>query len=100
MCINRHATYAETFRAAVYAINIELFPHLNEYSKYSNTVTAMKIPEGIDDKKLRGGLKELGVQVSGGQGPIEGKIFRSGSMGNVNKLDILNTHPGSGNSAP
>jgi len=89
--IKRHAKYAEAIRAAADALNIELFPQLNGYSKYSNTVTAMKIPRGIDDKKLRGGLKELGVQVSGGQGPLEGKIFRIGSMGNISKLDILST---------
>ncbi len=89
--IKRHGKYAEALRAAASAMDIELFPHLNSYSKYSNTVTAMKIPTGIDDKKLRGGIKELGIQVSGGQGPLEGKIFRIGSMGNISKLDILST---------
>jgi aspartate aminotransferase-like enzyme len=38
-----------------------------------------------------GRLKESGVQVSGGQGSLEGRIFRIGSMGNVSKLDILST---------
>ena len=89
--IKRHARFAEAIRAAAAAMNVEMFPRLNRYSSYSNTVTAMKIPAGIDDKRLRGGMKELGVQVSGGQGPLEGKIFRIGSMGNISKLDILNT---------
>lgn len=89
--IKRHAGFAEAIRAAAGAMNVELFPRLNKYSRYSNTVTAMKIPPGIDDKKLRSGIKELGVQVSGGQGPLEGKIFRIGSMGNISKLDILST---------
>ncbi len=89
--IKRHARFAEAIRAAADAMDIEMFPQLNEYSRYSNTVTAMKIPTGIDDKKLRGGIKELGIQVSGGQGPLEGKIFRIGSMGNISKLDILST---------
>ncbi len=89
--IKRHARFAEALRAAAEAMDIEMFPQLNKYSRYSNTVTAMKIPAGIDDKKLRGGMKELGVQVSGGQGPLEGKIFRIGNMGNISKLDILNT---------
>jgi aspartate aminotransferase-like enzyme len=89
--IKRHARYAEAIRAAADAMDIEMFPQLNKYSKYSNTVTAMKIPTGIDDKKLRNGIKELGVQVSGGQGSLEGKIFRIGSMGNISKLDILST---------
>jgi aspartate aminotransferase-like enzyme len=89
--IKRHAKFAEAIRAAADAMNIEMFPQLNRYSKFSNTVTAMKIPTGIDDKKLRGGIKELGVQVSGGQGALEGKIFRISSMGNISKLDILST---------
>jgi aspartate aminotransferase-like enzyme len=89
--IKRHAQFAEALRAAAGAMNIEMFPRLNKYSKYSNTVTAMKIPTGIDDKKLRNGIKEIGIQVSGGQGALEGKIFRIGSMGNISKLDILST---------
>jgi len=89
--IKRHARFAEAIRAAADAMDVDMFPQLNEYSRYSNTVTAMKIPTGIDDKKLRGGIKDLGIQVSGGQGPLEGKIFRIGSMGNISKLDILST---------
>src|SRR5574341_384396 len=89
--IKRHAKFAEAVRAAAEAMNVEMFPQLNKYSRYSNTVTAMKIPTGIDDKKLRGGIKDLGIQVSGGQGQLEGKIFRIGSMGNISKLDILST---------
>ena len=89
--IKRHAKFAEALRAAAGAMNVEMFPQLNQHSRYSNTVTAMKMPTGIDDKKLRGGIKELGIQVSGGQGPLEGKIFRIGSMGNLSKLDILST---------
>lgn len=89
--IKRHAKFAEAIRAAADAMAVEMFPQLNRYSKYSNTVTAMKIPTGIDDKKLRGGMKELGVQVSGGQGPLEGRIFRIGTMGNISRLDVLVT---------
>lgn len=87
--IKRHARFAEAIRVAADAMDIELFPQLNSYSKYSNTVTAMKIPTGIDDKKLRNGIKEIGIQISGGQGALEGRIFRIGSMGNISKLDIL-----------
>jgi aspartate aminotransferase-like enzyme len=89
--IKRHEMYANAVRAAADAMNIEMFPQLNKHSKYSNTVSAMKIPAGIDDGKLRGGMKELGIQVSGGQGSLSGKIFRIGTMGNVSKRDILST---------
>ncbi|MFU8767824.1 MAG: pyridoxal-phosphate-dependent aminotransferase family protein [Candidatus Methanoperedens sp.] len=89
--IKRHEMYANAVRAAADAMNLELFPRLNDYSKYSNTVSAMKIPAGIDDGKLRGGMKLLGIQVSGGQGSLSGKIFRIGTMGNISKRDILST---------
>jgi alanine-glyoxylate transaminase/serine-glyoxylate transaminase/serine-pyruvate transaminase len=56
-------------------------------------VTAMKIPEGIDDKTLRGRLvEEEGIEVAGGLGIFAGKIVRIGLMGhnatieNVDKL--------------
>ncbi|MBC7079430.1 MAG: alanine--glyoxylate aminotransferase family protein [Methanothrix sp.] len=87
----RIARLAEAVRAAASALGIELFPVLNEYSRYSNTVTAMKIPPEIDDEKLRGGMKKQGVVVSGGQERLKGKIFRIGTMGVCSEGDVLRT---------
>jgi aspartate aminotransferase-like enzyme len=87
----RTATLAESVRAAAKALDIELFPQVNEYSYYSNTVTAMKMPQGITDDKLRGGMKKQGVIVSGGQEKLKGKIFRIGTMGVCSASDILRT---------
>ncbi len=87
----RIARLAEAVRAAASALNIDLFPVLNEYSKYSNTVTAMKIPSAINDDKLRGGMKKQGVVVSGGQERLKGKIFRIGTMGVCSAGDVLRT---------
>jgi aspartate aminotransferase-like enzyme len=64
---------------------------VNENSNYSNTVTAMKIPSGITDDKLRGGMKKQGIVVSGGQEKLKGKIFRIGTMGICSQSDILRT---------
>jgi aspartate aminotransferase-like enzyme len=87
----RTATLAESVRVAAKALDIELFPQVNEYSHYSNTVTAMKMPQGITDDKLRGGMKKQGVVVSGGQEKLKGKIFRIGTMGVCSASDILRT---------
>ena len=87
----RTAKLAESVRAAAKALDIELFPQVNEYSHYSNTVTAMKIPEGVTDDKLRGGMKKQGVVVSGGQEKLKGKIFRIGTMGVCSQSDIIRT---------
>ena len=71
---------------------MELFPKLNEYSSYSNTVTAIKIPKGISDRELRGELKrEYGILISGGQEHLKGRIFRIGTMGNIGKGELIMT---------
>jgi len=82
---------AESVREAASALNIEMFPVKSEFSDYSNTVTAMKIPEGITDDRLRGGMKKQGIVVSGGQSQLKGKIFRIGTMGVCSQGDILRT---------
>ena len=87
----RTAKQAEAVRSAAKALSIELFPKVDERSHYSNTVTAMKMPEGITDDKLRGGIKKQGVIVSGGQEKLKGKIFRIGTMGVCSTGDILRT---------
>jgi len=87
----RAAVQAQSVRSAAKALGIELFPKTNEHSHYSNTVTAMKMPEGVSDDKLRGGMKKQGVIVSGGQDALKGKIFRIGTMGICSTGDILRT---------
>ncbi len=87
----RTAKQAESVRMAAKALGIELFPKVDELSHYSNTVTAMKMPEGVTDDKLRGGMKKQGVIVSGGQEKLKGKIFRIGTMGVCSTGDILRT---------
>lgn len=87
----RTAKQAEAVRSAAQALDIELFPQTDEHSHYSNTVTAMKMPAGMTDEKLRGGMKKQGVVVSGGQEQLKGSIFRIGTMGVCSSGDILRT---------
>lgn len=87
----RTAKQAESVRSAAKALGIELFPTVDANSYYSNTVTAMKMPAGVTDDKLRGGMKKQGVIVSGGQEQLKGKIFRIGTMGVCSSGDILRT---------
>ncbi len=87
----RHRRAASAMRAAAEALGIVLFPQLNNTTEYSNTVTAMEIPEGISDKNLRNGMLERNVQISGGQEHLSGKIFRIATMGNFTERDVLTT---------
>ena len=46
------------------------------------TVTAVMIPGGVDDVKVRNQLlDEFNIEIAGGFGPIKGKIWRVGLMG-------------------
>jgi alanine-glyoxylate transaminase / serine-glyoxylate transaminase / serine-pyruvate transaminase len=46
------------------------------------TVTAVMIPAGIDDAKLRNQLlDEFNIEIAGGIGPTKGQIWRLGTMG-------------------
>jgi alanine-glyoxylate transaminase/serine-glyoxylate transaminase/serine-pyruvate transaminase len=56
-------------------------------------LTSVKIPDGVDDAKVRMQLlEEYGIEIGGGLGPLAGKIWRIGLMGEnanegtVNKL--------------
>lgn len=87
----RMARLAGGVRAAASSLDIQLFPQVNEHTTYSNTVTAMKMPSGISDSQLRGGMRKRGVVVSGGQEGLKGKIFRIGTMGACTEADVLRT---------
>ena len=47
-----------------------------------------KVPQGVDDAKVRTTLlKEHGIEIAGGFGPLAGKIFRIGLMGPLATTD-------------
>lgn len=83
----RHARLAEATRAGVIALGLELFAP----TAPSNAVTAVKVPEGVDGKKLVKLIEEkYGVIFAGGQDKLAGKIFRIAHLGYVDDLDIIN----------
>lgn len=85
--INRHRVLAAATRDAALAMNLDLFADL---AHASNTVTAIKIPEGLSDGDVRGRLKdEYGILLAGGQESVKGKIFRIGHMANVDSVELL-----------
>ncbi len=55
----------------------------------SNTVTAVKVPAGVDGKALNKLMREeYDTVLAGGQASLTGKIFRIGHLGLVNEKDI------------
>jgi len=80
---------AEASRGAVDGLGLSLFP---ERRHASDTVTAVRNPDGMGDAELRKVLeREYNVLVQGGQGTLTGKIFRIGHMGIADWPDLLVT---------
>ncbi len=57
----------------------------------ANTMTVVYYPNGVDDVRFRKSMAESGIVVAGGLGPLKGKTFRVGHMGNIDKNDLLAT---------
>ncbi|WP_407356626.1 pyridoxal-phosphate-dependent aminotransferase family protein [Methanolobus sp. WCC5] len=90
--IDRHVTCAQAVRAAAAALGLEMFPQLKDgHSHYSNTVSAMKAPQGVSGNDIKKDMLNRGITIAGGQSQLSGKIFRIGSMGNVQPKDIMLT---------
>jgi len=87
----RHEQMAQAVRSAAKAWGLDLFPVIDDIHAYSNTVTAIRLPAGISDAEFRGGVRDLGVVIAGGQDHLRGRIFRIGTMGAVGAPEILAT---------
>jgi aspartate aminotransferase-like enzyme len=83
--IKRTHFTAEAFRQGMLALGFELFS-----ASPADSVTAVKYPAGISDKDFRGALKSKhNIHIAGGQGTMEGKIFRVNHMGYSDAYDAL-----------
>lgn len=87
--IKRHKLAAEATRNGVKAIGLELFA---DEKVSSATVTAIKMPENVTDKDMRGTMRDkYGIVLAGGQDHLKGNVFRIGHMGNVTYKEIVTT---------
>jgi aspartate aminotransferase-like enzyme len=84
----RHYIIAEAFRAAMDALNLKL---VTNRECVSDTVTAVYYPEKIEDNAFRNEMKQRGIVVASTLGPLKGKGFRVGHVGNVSQNDIMST---------
>jgi aspartate aminotransferase-like enzyme len=87
--IERHRLCAEAFYSGLRALGLP--PFAKEEAR-SNVVIAAKYIDKMDDKKFRNLLaKDFRVLIAGGFGELKGKVFRIGSMGEVNKYHVTRT---------
>lgn len=76
----RHALTAKACRAGVQAAGLKLWAAREEIA--SATCTAVAIPDGIDEAKLRASIRDrYGVVFSSGRAETLGKLTRIGHMG-------------------
>lgn len=85
--VERHRRLGERTRAGVKTMGLRLFAADERYA--SNTVTAVHMPDGVEWAKLNKLLREeYGVVLAGGQGKLQGQIFRIGHLGWASEADL------------
>ena len=89
----RHARHAEATRAAVRAWGLEIV--CEEPLEYSNSMTAVFMPQGHDADRLRKIILEnFDMALGAGLGKLAGKAFRIGHLGSFNDLMLAGTLSG------
>lgn len=77
---DRHRRIHRAFVAGIEAMGLRM--HVADPANRLWTLNTPRVPEGIDDAKIRKYLlDERGIEISGGFGPLAGKVFRIGLMG-------------------
>jgi aspartate aminotransferase-like enzyme len=82
----RHRRIGQFTRDGVKSLGLKLFA---DERFASDTVTAVKVPEGVDGKALQRLCEdEYDLIIAGGQAKLGGKIFRIGHLGFVSEEDV------------
>jgi alanine-glyoxylate transaminase/serine-glyoxylate transaminase/serine-pyruvate transaminase len=89
----RHARHGEATRRAVRAWGLEL--NCADEREHSNSLTAVRLPDGHDADKLRAIiLDRFDMSLGQGLGKLKGKVFRIGHLGAFNDLSLCGTLAG------
>jgi alanine-glyoxylate transaminase/serine-glyoxylate transaminase/serine-pyruvate transaminase len=89
----RHGRFAEAARRAVAAWGLEVL--CANPAEYSNTLTAVMMPNGHDADAFRKVvLDRFDMSLGTGLGKLKGKVFRIGHLGDFNDLMLAGTLSG------
>jgi len=89
----RHRRHAEATRRAVAAWGLQVFAVNCE--EYSDSLTAVLMPDGHDADRLRRViLDRFDMSLGTGLGRLKGRIFRIGHLGDLNDLMLAGTLSG------
>ena len=85
--IARHRRNSAALRAGVAALGLDF---LVPESYRLDQITAVRIPEGVDDVTVRQRLlREHMIEIGKGFGPFDGNVWRIGLMGESSKVEYL-----------
>ena len=89
----RHARPGEATRRAISAWGLEIIPR--DEREYSNSLTAVLMPEGHDADAFRKIILErYNMSLGNGLGKLAGRVFRIGHLGAFNDLMLAGTLAG------
>jgi alanine-glyoxylate transaminase/serine-glyoxylate transaminase/serine-pyruvate transaminase len=75
----RHECNHRALKAGLAAIGLDI---ASQAGHQLWTLNSVRIPDGVDDAKVRGALlDEFNIEIGGGLGPLKGKTWRIGLMG-------------------
>mgnify|MGYP000020602682 CR=1 FL=1 len=84
----RHRRIAEGVRRAVHAWGLELCARHSSW--YSDTVSAVYVPEGVDSTDVvKQAYQRYNMSLGGGLSQVKGKLFRIGHLAWTNELMLL-----------
>jgi serine---pyruvate transaminase len=85
--LSRHRILSEATKEGIRALGLDLD---GDNPERAWAVTAVRAPEGIDGDELVARVRrDHGIILAPGQGPLKGKVFRIGHLGNYDRFDIL-----------
>ena len=85
--LERHRLLSEATKEGIRALGLDLD---GEHPERAWAVTAVRAPEGIDGNELVAKVRrDHGIILAPGQGPLKGKVFRIGHLGNYDRFDIV-----------
>jgi aspartate aminotransferase-like enzyme len=85
----RHQQAGDYVRKSVKSLGLQL---LADHPNASNTVSSILTPQGVETKALLKKLREEdSIVLAGGQGILDGKIFRIGHLGYFMQEDLTET---------
>jgi alanine-glyoxylate transaminase/serine-glyoxylate transaminase/serine-pyruvate transaminase len=89
----RHRRLAEAARRAVQGWGLEVL--CLEPAEYSDSLTAIVMPDGVDADRFRENvLQNFNMSLGAGLGQLAGRVFRIGHLGDFNELMLLGTLSG------